>query len=205
MLRFDPGEHPVALQLGGSDPDGLARVRRARRGLRLRRDQPQLRLPVRPRAEPALRRLPDARRRDAGRRLRRGDARRDVAAGDGQAPHRRRRLRGIRRSCAPSSTRSPTPAATCSSCTRARPGSRASRRRRTARSRRCATRLVYRLKQDFPQLHDRHQRRHPHARANAPRHLRHVDGVMLGREAYENPYLLAEHRRRAVRRRRVRR
>ena len=25
FLRFDPAEHPVALQLGGSDPDGLAR------------------------------------------------------------------------------------------------------------------------------------------------------------------------------------
>ena len=25
FLRFDPAEHPVALQLGGSDPDALAR------------------------------------------------------------------------------------------------------------------------------------------------------------------------------------
>src|SRR5512134_133136 len=25
LLRFDPAEHPVALQLGGADPDGLAR------------------------------------------------------------------------------------------------------------------------------------------------------------------------------------
>lgn len=26
LLRFDPGEHPVALQIGGSEPDDLARV-----------------------------------------------------------------------------------------------------------------------------------------------------------------------------------
>ena len=69
LLRFDPAEHPVALQLGGSDPDELARVRRARRRARLRRDQPELRLPVGARAERALRRLPDGRAR-AGRRLR---------------------------------------------------------------------------------------------------------------------------------------
>jgi len=50
---------------------------------------------------------------------------------------------------------------------------------------------VYRLKQEFPQL----------AIAinggirtldDCEQHLRHVDGVMLGREAYENPYLLAQ-------------
>jgi tRNA-dihydrouridine synthase A len=51
--------------------------------------------------------------------------------------------------------------------------------------------LVYRLKQDFPQLTivinggiktmD-----------DCERHLRHVDGVMLGREVYDNPYLMAE-------------
>ena len=50
---------------------------------------------------------------------------------------------------------------------------------------------VYQLKQEFPQL----------AIAinggirtleDCEQHLRHVDGVMLGREAYENPYLLAQ-------------
>jgi tRNA-dihydrouridine synthase A len=50
---------------------------------------------------------------------------------------------------------------------------------------------VYRLKQEFPQL----------AIAinggirsleDCEQHLQHVDGVMLGREAYENPYLLAQ-------------
>jgi tRNA-dihydrouridine synthase A len=51
--------------------------------------------------------------------------------------------------------------------------------------------MVYRLKQDHPQLRivinggikgvD-----------DSLRHLRHVDGVMLGREPYDNPYVLAE-------------
>src|SRR5581483_9976447 len=51
--------------------------------------------------------------------------------------------------------------------------------------------VVYRLKQEFPQLT---------IAINGgiktldecEAHLQHVDGVMLGREAYENPYLLAE-------------
>jgi tRNA-dihydrouridine synthase A len=30
LLGFDPAEHPVALQLGGSDPEELARPRRSR-------------------------------------------------------------------------------------------------------------------------------------------------------------------------------
>ena len=50
---------------------------------------------------------------------------------------------------------------------------------------------VYRLKQDFPTLN---------ISINGGiktfdeinRHLMHLDGVMLGREAYQNPYLLAE-------------
>ena len=49
---------------------------------------------------------------------------------------------------------------------------------------------VYRLKRDFPQLRiviNGGIR----SLAEAREHLRHVDGVMLGREAYENPWLLA--------------
>ena len=57
-LDFDPAEHPLALQLGGSDPASSPR-REARRALGLRRDQPQLRLPVRARADRQLRRVPD--------------------------------------------------------------------------------------------------------------------------------------------------
>ena len=61
LLRFSPEEHPVALQLGGSDPARAGARRRAWRRGGLRRDQPQLRLPERPRAVRRLRRLPDAR------------------------------------------------------------------------------------------------------------------------------------------------
>lgn len=51
--------------------------------------------------------------------------------------------------------------------------------------------MVYRLKQEMPELEiiinggitDLEQ---------CEQHLQHVDGVMLGREAYQNPYLLAE-------------
>ena len=35
LLRFDPAEHPLALQLGGSDPEKLARAARDRRRLGL--------------------------------------------------------------------------------------------------------------------------------------------------------------------------
>jgi tRNA-dihydrouridine synthase A len=50
---------------------------------------------------------------------------------------------------------------------------------------------VYRLKRDFPQLRvviNGGIR----TLAECDAHLLHVDGVMLGREAYENPWLLAE-------------
>ena len=70
-------------------------LRAAGRSLGLRRDQPERRLSQRARADRQLRRLPDGRAR-AGRRLRRGDARRRCAPGDGQAPHRHRCGRRIR-------------------------------------------------------------------------------------------------------------
>jgi tRNA-dihydrouridine synthase A len=60
LLGFDDAEHPVALQLGGSDPQELARGRAHRRRFRLRRDQPQCGLSVRSRAVRALWCLPDA-------------------------------------------------------------------------------------------------------------------------------------------------
>ena len=44
LLGFDACEHPVALQLGGSDPVLLARAATLGRAARLRRDQPQRRL-----------------------------------------------------------------------------------------------------------------------------------------------------------------
>ncbi len=50
---------------------------------------------------------------------------------------------------------------------------------------------VYQLKQDFPHLHidlNGGVKTLDEVRA----HLQHVDGVMMGREAYHNPYILAE-------------
>ena len=90
LIGFDAAEHPVALQLGGAEPRRLAEAAAHRRRLRLRRDQSQLRLPVRPGAERPLRRLPDARA-GAGRRMRRRDGRGGRRAGHRQMPHRRRR------------------------------------------------------------------------------------------------------------------
>ena len=117
LLAFDPVEHPVALQLGGSEPALLARGRADRGGVRLRRDQPQRRLPVGPGAGGAVRGLPDARA-GAGGRVHGGDRRGGFGPGDGEVPARRgragaraqpvrdgRRLRGgrrdhLRRACA---------------------------------------------------------------------------------------------------------
>src|SRR5208337_1710758 len=64
LIGFERDEHPVVLQRGGPD----------RRLLRLRRNQSQLRLPVRPGEKRPFRRLPDARTR-ACRRVRRRDGR----------------------------------------------------------------------------------------------------------------------------------
>ena len=112
LLGFDPAEHPVALQLGGSDPAALGAVRAHRRGFRLRRDQSQCRLSVRPRAGGPLRRLPDGGA-GAGRRLRRRHEGGGRDSGHGEMPHRHRRAgsrggagrldrrgRGGRRRCA---------------------------------------------------------------------------------------------------------
>ena len=49
---------------------------------------------------------------------------------------------------------------------------------------------VYRLKQRLPDGLRRHQWRHRRPRRGAA-HLRHVDGVMLGRAAYQSPGILA--------------
>lgn len=51
--------------------------------------------------------------------------------------------------------------------------------------------VVYRLKQDFPALRIVINGGIRTLEA-CVEHLRHVDGVMLGREAYENPWLMAE-------------
>jgi len=85
-LEFDPSEHPVALQLGGSDPAALARARGSGR-LGYDEDQPQRRLSIGAGADRQLRRLPDGRA-GARRRLRAGDARRRGDSGHGQASDR---------------------------------------------------------------------------------------------------------------------
>lgn len=51
--------------------------------------------------------------------------------------------------------------------------------------------MVYRLKQDFPELTIVINGGIKTV-AESERHLRHVDGVMIGREAYENPHILAQ-------------
>ena len=115
--RFRSRRASAGAAAGRQRSRSARRRREAGRALGLRRDQPQLRLPVRARADGQLRRLPDG---GAGarRRLRQGDARCGFDSGDGQAPdrarprrrlrfrprlrrHRRgRRLRGLHRPCA---------------------------------------------------------------------------------------------------------
>jgi tRNA-dihydrouridine synthase A len=51
--------------------------------------------------------------------------------------------------------------------------------------------MVYRIKRDYPQL-TIVINGGIKTLEECQRHLRHVDGVMLGREAYENPFVLAE-------------
>ena len=68
-LDFSAEEHPLALQLGGSEPSELAQCARLAQQLGLRRGRPELRLPEPARATRCLRRLPDGRTR-AGARLR---------------------------------------------------------------------------------------------------------------------------------------
>ncbi|MCP4596289.1 tRNA dihydrouridine(20/20a) synthase DusA [Neptuniibacter sp.] len=50
---------------------------------------------------------------------------------------------------------------------------------------------VYRIKQEYPEL-EVHINGGIKTIEECHTHLQHVDGVMLGREAYQNPYLLAE-------------
>ena len=90
LLGFSAEEHPVALQLGGSRCRQARRSRRDRRGLRLRRDQPQRRLSLRSRAGGPLRCLPDGRAGTGGR-VRGGHAGARARAGHRQVPHRHRR------------------------------------------------------------------------------------------------------------------
>ena len=109
-----------------------------RRGLRLRRDQPQRRLPVGPRAGGPLRRLPDGGARRSWRAAS-PPCRRACACPSPSSAASASTTRTARPTWIGSSPRSPAPAAAPSSCTRARPGCRGCRPRRTARCRRSTT------------------------------------------------------------------
>jgi hypothetical protein len=146
---------PPRLRSGRAPRRPAARRRRSRgvggggadrRGLRLRRDQPQLRLPLGPRPGRPVRRLPHGGARPGGAGGD-GDEGGRHGPGHGQVPHRHRRPGpgdGPRRV---SPTRSSQPVPMRSSSMPARPGCRACRRARTARFRRSTTtRRVFRLK-----------------------------------------------------------
>ncbi len=139
FLRYDECEHPLALQLGGSVPARIGGLRAAGGRGRLRRGQPQRRLPQRPGPAQHDRRLPDGAP-GAGGGLREGDAGCGGDSGDGEAPHRYQRARQLCPNSAISSARCARPAAGASRCMRGSPSSKGSRPRKTARCRRCATR-----------------------------------------------------------------
>ena len=154
-----PSEHPVALQLGGSDPAALAEAAAIGEGfgydeINLNVGCPSDRVQEGRfgaclMAEPELVAACVA-----------AMQRRVARAGHRQVPHRHRRAGQRGRPAALHRRRSPAPAAAPSSCTRARPGCRACRPRRTARCRPLDYDRVYRLKAAHPELDDRPQRRH---------------------------------------------
>ena len=186
LLGFDPAEHPVALQLGGCEPAALAEA--ARIGEDFGYDEINLNVgcPSDRVQEGRVRRLPDARA-GAGRRLRGGDESARVAVPvtvkcrigvDEQDP--RGALARFRRD-----GRS-RPAPMRSSCMRARPGSKACRRRKTARCRRSIMRASIALKaraSGLPIVINGGIASAEEARSASGD----VDGVMMGRAAYQEP------------------
>ena len=52
--------------------------------------------------------------------------------------------------------------------------------------------FVYRAEAGLPGLHDRAQRRRRRATRRSRAHLAHVDGVMIGREAYHDPWCMSD-------------
>ena len=83
----------------------------------------------------------------------------------------------------------------------ARPGCRGSRPRRTVRSRRSTTSAPIVSRRPIPTLIGRASTAaSAHPRRMAAGHLAHLDGVMLGREAYQNPEVLLRGRPAALRR-----
>ena len=189
LLGFSPEEHPVALQLGGTDPGKLAEAAAIGEGfgydeINLNVGCPSDRVQE-GRFGACLMAEPDA-----GGALRRGHAGARARARHRQVPHRHRRpgQRG-----GPGALRR-----------------RGRRRRLPHLHRACAQGLaqglspkenrevppldyarVYRLKAAHPDL-EIVINGGIASLAEAEAHLAHVDGVTLGRAAYQNPYLLAE-------------
>ena len=190
LLRFHVDEHPVALQVGGSDAARTCRGRAHRRRVRLRRDQSQCRLPVRSRAGGAVRRLPDGRAR-AGRRPDRGDGRTSA-----KVPVTVKCRIGIDDQDAEESLDRFIDAVAQGGC-----------RTFILHARKAWLEgLSPKENRDVPPIdYDRVYRmkaRRPDLTiivnggigsfSEAEEHLTHVDGVMLGRAAYQDPYILAE-------------
>ena len=96
LLEFSDDEHPVAPPARRERTRGAGPVCTARGQARIRRDQPQRRLPERARARRELRRLPDGRARSR-RALRGGDDRGLRPPGDGEDAHRHRPAGPLRR------------------------------------------------------------------------------------------------------------
>jgi tRNA-dihydrouridine synthase A len=191
-LRFNAEEHPVALQLGGSEPADLAHC--ARLGEQWGYDEINLNCGCPSErvqrgafgaclmAEPAL--VADC-----------VKAMVDVVDVPVTVKHRI----GIDHTeDTPESYpfvrdfvgRWPMPGARCSSCMRAMPGSRACRPRKTATVPPLRYDLVHRLKTDFPHLTIAINGGITTS-AQVAEQLQQVDGVMVGREAYHNPWWLA--------------
>ncbi len=188
LLRFDPAEHPVALQLGGSDPDQLARC--ARLGAEAGYDEINLNIGCPSErvqsgrfgaclmAEPALvaacvaamkaavgvpvtvKTRTGIDDRDGYDELAQFVAQVSAAGADRLIVHARKAwLQGL----SPRQNREVPPLDYA---------------------------RVYRLKADFPRL-EIHVNGGVKTLDEVEAHLRRVDGVMIGREAYHNPWLLA--------------
>ena len=203
LLRYDPAEHPVALQLGGSRSARARAMRAHRRGSRLRRDQSQCRLPLGSRAGRALRRLPDGGA-GTGRRLRRRHEGGGARSGHRQMPASASTIR-TRRRRSTTLTGAVEAAGVDALIVHAR---KAWLEGLSPKENREVPPLdyerVFRLKRAHPHLADRAQRRHRRPGAARAAHLAHVDGVMMGRAAYQEPWRLAGGRSAAFRRRRRR-
>ena len=203
-LDFDPAEHPVALQLGGSEPRRPRALRAAGRALGLRRDQPQLRLPVASAcraaafgaclmAEPAL--VADCVK--AMRTRSRCRSRSSTGIGLDRSEDY-----GFVRDFVETLARAGCRTFIVHARNAVLKGLSPKENREVPPLR--YAEVVHRLEAEFPELDDRGERRRGDLDADRAE-LARVDGVMLGRAAYHDPYLLAHARPAAVRRRRRRR